>query len=86
MTLNVIVQPTQVSILFTFLARQLASHTSVISVNTELFNQVVESLCRSGDDARHGEREQALLNLLQTGGLQHYSEDALIKLAEDAQL
>ena len=50
------------------------------------YNQVLEFLCTPGDDSRHEERQQALLELLAAGGLQHFNEEKLLKLAEQAKL
>ena len=61
-----------------------------IFVNRALFEQVVESLCmsdKSSDidlDLEHEERQQALLELYAADGLQHFSEDRLIRLATAA--
>lgn len=74
----------QVGVLFTFLARQMAKHNNVIMVNRTLFEQVLESLCASGEESRHEERQQALLELLNAGGLQHFDEDRLIEMADGA--
>ena len=74
--------------MFTFLARQMARQGDDIFVNRALFEQVVESLCmsdRSSDvDLEHEERQQALLELYAADGLQHFSEDRLIRLAMSA--
>ena len=37
-------------------------------------------------DSKHEERQQALLELLNAGGLQHFDEERLIALAEKAKL
>lgn len=74
----------QVGVLFTFLARQMAKHNNTIMVNRTLFEQVLESLCASGEESRHEERQQALLELLNAGGLQHFDEDRLIAMADGA--
>jgi len=59
-----------------------------IFVNRALFEQVVESLClcdKSSDvDLEHEERQQALLELYAADGLQHFSEERLIRLASSA--
>ena len=48
---------------------------------------MLESLCsQSEDSSRHEERQQALIELLQAGGLSHFNEDKLLKLAEQAEL
>jgi hypothetical protein len=51
--------------------------------------QVLESLCAGTDsksESRHEERQQALIELLNAGGLEHFNEDRLLKLAENAKL
>uniref|UniRef100_A0A8C4QHW8 Uncharacterized protein n=1 Tax=Eptatretus burgeri TaxID=7764 RepID=A0A8C4QHW8_EPTBU len=77
--------PSQVGSLFTFLARQLARPDNTLFVNRQLFEQVLEFLCTSGDNSRHAERQQALLELLQAGGTSHFEEEYLLGLAEKAQ-
>ncbi|KAL3853951.1 hypothetical protein ACJMK2_013245 [Sinanodonta woodiana] len=76
--------PTQVGILFTFLARQMARHENTIHVNRVLFEQVLEFLCNPDDESRNEERQQALMELLQAGGLQQVQEERLLYLAEQA--
>ncbi|XP_078620345.1 vacuolar protein sorting-associated protein 8 homolog isoform X1 [Branchiostoma floridae x Branchiostoma japonicum] len=76
--------PTQVGCLFTFLARQMARHENSILVNRLLFEQVLEFLASPEDDSRHEERQQALLELLNAGGLQQVDEEKLLSLAENA--
>ncbi|XP_074642624.1 vacuolar protein sorting-associated protein 8 homolog [Tubulanus polymorphus] len=76
--------PTQVGILFTFLARQMARHENTIHVNRVLFEQVLEFLSNPDDESRHEERQQALMELLNVGQIQ-FDEDRLLLLAEKAQ-
>ncbi|XP_013387109.1 vacuolar protein sorting-associated protein 8 homolog isoform X2 [Lingula anatina] len=76
--------PSQVGILFTFLARQMARHENTIFVDRVLFEQVLEFLSQPGDDNRHEERQQALLELLNAGGLQQFDDGRLLHLAENA--
>lgn len=76
--------PTQVGALFTFLARQMAKHENSIIVNRLLFEQVIEFLTNPKDDTRVEERQQALIELLQAGGLAEIDEDRLLNLAEGA--
>ncbi|XP_064646589.1 vacuolar protein sorting-associated protein 8 homolog isoform X2 [Lineus longissimus] len=76
--------PTQVGILFTFLARQMARHENTILVNRVLFEQVLEFLSSPGDESRHEERQQALLELLNAGGFEQFDETRLLTLAENA--
>jgi len=55
---------------------------------TNIF-QVLESLCSSAEgesESRHEERQQALIELLNAGGLEHFNEDRLLRLAENAKL
>ncbi|XP_069107470.1 vacuolar protein sorting-associated protein 8 homolog isoform X1 [Argopecten irradians] len=76
--------PTQVGILFTFLARQMARHENTIVVNRVLFDQVLEFLSNPSDESRHEERQQALMELLHAGGLLQIDEERLLYLAENA--
>jgi len=82
-----------VSILFTFLARQMARPDHGIVVDRALFEKVLESLCSGegvtgpseGEGSRHEERQQALLELLKAGGLRHCSnESRLVTLSDGA--
>ncbi|GFO47915.1 vacuolar protein sorting-associated protein 8-like protein [Plakobranchus ocellatus] len=77
--------PTQIGILFTFLARQMARHENTIQVNRVLFEQVLEFLANPEDESRHEERQQALMELLQAGGLAQFNEDRLLHLAHTAE-
>ncbi|XP_035826479.1 vacuolar protein sorting-associated protein 8 homolog isoform X2 [Aplysia californica] len=76
--------PTQIGILFTFLARQMARHENTIVVNRVLFEQVLEFLANPEDESRHEERQQALMELLQAGGLAQFNEGRLLSLAHTA--
>ncbi|BFY99915.1 hypothetical protein BsWGS_02955 [Bradybaena similaris] len=76
--------PTQIGILFTFLARQMARHENTIHVNRVLFEQVLEFLANPEDESRHEERQQALMELLQAGGLSQFNEGRLLSLAHTA--
>ncbi|XP_076368429.1 vacuolar protein sorting 8 isoform X2 [Tachypleus tridentatus] len=76
--------PTQVGALFTFLARQIAKQENSIVVNRLLFEQVLEYLTNPGDETRIEERQQALMELLQAGGLAQVNEARLLTLAEKA--
>lgn len=87
--LTSLLQPSQVGSLFTFLARQLARPGSGLVVERQLFTQVVEYLTSATQSlgGQHEERQQALLELLRApGGLQHYEQDELLRLAEKAKL
>ncbi|XP_059149378.1 vacuolar protein sorting-associated protein 8 homolog [Physella acuta] len=76
--------PTQIGILFTFLARQKARHEDTIQVKRVLFDQVLEFLANPEDESRHEERQQALMELLQAGGLSDFNEGRLLSLAHTA--
>ncbi|CAH1788234.1 unnamed protein product, partial [Owenia fusiformis] len=76
--------PSQIGMLFTFLARLMARHENKIMVNRLLFEQVLEFLSKPGEGSRHEEREQALLELLHAGGFQQFDEKRLLTLAENA--
>lgn len=89
-------QPSQVGILFTFLARLLArpssSSATTLHVDRGLFERVVHFLTAEDTDGgsaslgRHEERQQALLELIRAGGLAHYDYDTLLVQAKKAQL
>ncbi|XP_028409020.1 vacuolar protein sorting-associated protein 8 homolog [Dendronephthya gigantea] len=74
--------PIQVGSFFTFMARQMAKH-SKISLNKVLFEQVLEYLSNPEDMVRHNEREQALLELLDSGALRQFDEERILVLAEN---
>lgn len=76
--------PTQVGALFTFLARQLAQPDNNLFVDRLLFEQVLEHLTHPGDETQQEERQQALLELLQAGGLASVDQAHLLDLAEQA--
>ncbi|KAJ8866328.1 hypothetical protein PR048_032171 [Dryococelus australis] len=79
--------PSQVGSLFTFLARQLAKPWCGLHVDRQLFEQVVEFLTESSGSTslgHHEERQQALLELMRVGGLQHFDQDRLLRLADKA--
>ena len=78
---------------FAFLARQMARAHSGISVGSRMFERVLESLCNApltctGDEAveasHHEERQQALLELLNTTALHQFNEDRLLSLSNVA--
>ena len=76
--------PSQVGCLFTFIARQMARYEDSIKVNKLLFEQVLEYLSNPDDDSRHEERQQALLELLNSGGLKSFDDERVLALAESA--
>lgn len=47
---------------------------------------MLEFLSNPNDESRHEERQQALMELLQAGGLQQIDEEKLLYLAENAKL
>ena len=58
-----------------------------------LLFQVLEYLCGSGNasdeetvSSRHEERQQALMELVQAGGLAHYDPEKLVQKARSAKL
>ncbi|GAB1606858.1 vacuolar protein sorting-associated protein 8 homolog isoform X3 [Argonauta hians] len=81
---NVGFNPSQIGTLFTFLARQMARHENTILVNRVLFEQVLEFLSNPDEASRHEERQQALMELLMVGGLDIFSDQRLLQLAENA--
>lgn len=48
--------------------------------------QVLEFLANPEDECRHEERQQALMELLQAGGLAQFNEGRLLSLAHTAKL
>ncbi|KAJ8277054.1 hypothetical protein GJAV_G00070960 [Gymnothorax javanicus] len=74
--------PSQIGSLFTFLARQLAKAEDNLFVNHQLFHQALDFLCNPQDTTQHTERQQALLELLQAGGLAYFEEHKLLFMAE----
>lgn len=76
--------------LFTFLARQLARPwCGLLHIDRQLFEQVVEFLTEgtvTPSTGHHEERQQALLELIRAGGLQHYDQDRLLSLSLKASL
>ncbi|OQR79338.1 vacuolar protein sorting-associated protein 8-like [Tropilaelaps mercedesae] len=72
--------------LFTFLARQMAMQDTdmVIRVDKQLFEQVVEYLTNVNDESRMEERQQAMMELLTSGGLKDIAIERLLELAEPA--
>ncbi|XP_046860227.1 vacuolar protein sorting-associated protein 8 homolog [Xenia sp. Carnegie-2017] len=88
--LEVIVQgtgfsPTQVGSFFTFLARQMAK-TSGIYLDKVIFEQVLEYLSNPEETVRHDEREQALLELMDSGALKQFDDERILVLAENGKL
>ncbi|KAK7082685.1 Vacuolar protein sorting-associated protein 8 [Halocaridina rubra] len=77
--------PAQLGSLFTFIARQMSRQQGAIAINRQLFDQVLCHLTSSDASSHHEERETALLELLQDGGLVHYDKDHLLEKAWNAE-
>ncbi|EGD81414.1 hypothetical protein PTSG_02136 [Salpingoeca rosetta] len=80
---NMTFTPEQVCHLFTFIARQVSRHDNIISVDRTLFDQVLRRLT-STDAGRKDEQEQALLDLLDAGGLAQFDVEKLLTSCEQA--
>ncbi|KAK8727977.1 hypothetical protein OTU49_009327 [Cherax quadricarinatus] len=76
--------PAQLGSLFTFIARQMSRQQGAIAINRQLFDQVLCHLTVPGTESHHEERQTALLELLQEGGLVHYDTDHLLEKARKA--
>ncbi|RWS27840.1 vacuolar protein sorting-associated protein 8-like isoform X2 [Leptotrombidium deliense] len=76
--------PSQISALFVFIARQVAKPDSSLLMSNLLFDQILLHLTADKSGARSEERQQALLDLLQSGKIDHIPKDKLIMLAEKA--
>ncbi|XP_066963121.1 vacuolar protein sorting-associated protein 8 homolog [Macrobrachium rosenbergii] len=77
--------PAQLGSLFTFIARQMSRQQGAIAINRQLFDQVLSHLTAPDASSHHEERETALLELLQEGGLVHYDRDHLLDKAWKAE-
>ncbi|KAG0695015.1 Vacuolar protein sorting-associated protein 8 [Chionoecetes opilio] len=75
----------QLGSLFTFIARQMSKQQGAIAINRQLFDQVLCHLTSSDTESYHDERQTALLELLQGGGLAHYDPEYLLLRARQAQ-
>ncbi|XP_076030226.1 vacuolar protein sorting 8 [Oratosquilla oratoria] len=76
--------PMQLGCLFTFIARQMSKQQGAIAVNRQLFEQVLAHLTDTSTESHHEERQTALLELLQEGGIAHYDMDHLLECAQKA--
>ena len=75
--------PTQVGCLFTFLARQIVrGDQGSLNVSRDLFEQVLAVLTGTDDNTHKEERQQALLDMLNAGGIQYFDREKLIFQAE----
>nr|XP_045621529.1 vacuolar protein sorting-associated protein 8 homolog isoform X2 [Procambarus clarkii] len=77
--------PAQLGSLFTFIARQMSRQQGAIAINRQLFDQVLCHLTAADAESHHEERQTALLELLQEGGLVHYETNHLLDKARQAQ-
>ncbi|KAK6630795.1 hypothetical protein RUM44_002964 [Polyplax serrata] len=71
--------------LYIFLARQLSRPGSGLQVDKDLFGKIFEYLT-TPDLEHQEERQQALLDILRTDGLQEYSKETILELATEAKL
>ena len=74
--------PSQVAYLFTFLAQQIAKENHCLSVSRQLFEQVLDVLTDTREKSHHEERQQALLDMLNAGGMEYFDRDHLIFRAQ----
>ncbi|XP_063851088.1 vacuolar protein sorting-associated protein 8 homolog isoform X1 [Scylla paramamosain] len=77
--------PPQLGSLFTFIARQMSKQQDAIAINRQLFDQVLCHLTSSDTESYRDERQTALLELLQGGGMAHYDPEYLLKRAREAE-
>ena len=77
---------TQIGCLFTFLARQGARHPSSIQVPPNMYNKVLEYLTTPDEEFVTEERQQAFLELLDSGALGEVDSEQLLLMAENAKL
>ena len=75
--------PSQVAYLFTFLAQQIAKEDHCLNVSLQLFEQVLNVLTDTNEKSHHEERQQALLDMLNAGGLEYFDRDHLIYRAKN---
>jgi hypothetical protein len=78
--------PTQLGYLFTFIARQIAKGDKVFQVSRDLFDKFLDVLTTSTSadlsSSHHEERQQALLELIDAGGLKYFDREKLIFRSE----
>ena len=88
--------PSQIAHLFTFFARQMTKdqlnhqNSSTLNISSSLFEQVLSVLTETPNSGQNKAQEreewqQALLDLLNAGGLKHFDQAHLIQQAEKAQ-
>ena len=68
--------------MFTFLAQQIAKEDHCLTVSRQLFEQVLDVLTDTKEKSHHEERQQALLDMLNAGGLDYFDRDHLIFRAQ----
>ena len=75
--------PAQVAYLFTFLAQQIAKEDKHygLTVSRQLFGQVLDVLTDTKEKSHHEERQQALLDMLNAGGMEYFEKEHLIDRA-----
>ena len=66
--------------------RENKGHSCFLNLFFFLHCQVLEFLSNPHDESRHEERQQAVLELLNTGVLDQFEETKLLTLAENAKL
>eukprot|EP00042_Codosiga_hollandica_P023126 m.89745 g.89745 ORF g.89745 m.89745 type:complete len:1381 (-) comp51060_c0_seq1:59-4201(-) len=76
--------PEQLGVFFTFLARQMTSFPTEITIDKSVFEHVLKSLTAASQHGHLEERQQALLDLLACASLQGFDEVAVLLLAEQA--
>merc|ERR1719266_1228913 len=77
--------PSQVAYLFTFLAQQIAKDDHCLTVELGLFDQVLNVITDTREHSHYEERQQALLDMLNAGGLEYFDQENLIHRAEKVQ-
>ena len=77
-----IFSPAQVAYLFTFLAQQIAKDNQCLMVSKGLFEQVLDVLTDTREKSHYEERQQALLDMLNAGGIEYFDQDHLIYRAQ----
>ena len=77
--------PSQVAYLFTFLAQQITKDDHCLTVELGLFDQVLNVITDTREHSHYEERQQALLDMLNAGGLEYFDQENLIHRAEKVQ-
>ena len=71
--------PSQVAYLFTFLAQQIAKDDHCLTVELGLFDQVLNVITDTQEHSHYEERQQALLDMLNAGGLEYFDQENLVR-------